>query len=232
MFEDTSISLIYGAAGTGKTYLLNHVSQFFDDKNKLYLANTHPAVDNLKRKIKAQNCSYLTISKFVKNSSVITDYDIIFIDECSMISNSDMRKLLQKAKYKLLVLVGDTYQIESITFGNWFNLAKFFVPRKSFHELTKPYRAQNQELLDLWTKVRKMEEDITEHLVHFDYSSSLDATIFERKSEDEIILCLNYNGLYGINNINRFLQNSNSSQGETWGLWTYKINDPILFVSV
>lgn len=232
MFEDTCISLVYGAAGTGKTYLLNHISQFFDDKSKLYLANTHPAVDNLKRKIKAQNCTYLTISKFVKNSSVVTDYDIIFIDECSMISNSDMRKLLQKAKYKLLVLVGDTYQIESITFGNWFDLAKFFVPRKSFHELTKPYRAQNQELLDLWTKVRRMEEDITEHLVHFDYSSPLDATIFERKSEDEIILCLNYNGLYGINNINRFLQNSNSNQGETWGLWTYKIGDPILFNEV
>ena len=112
------------------------------------------------------------------------------------------------------------------------DLAKYFIPRKSFHELTKPYRAQNQELLDLWTKVRIMEEDITEHLVHFDYSSPLDKTIFERRSEDEIILCFNYNGLYGINNINRFLQNSNSNLGETWGLWTYKINNPIWFNEV
>jgi len=34
---------------------------------------------------------------------------------------------------------------------------------------------------------------------------------------------------YIINNINRFLQNSNPSQGVMWGINTYKINDPILF---
>lgn len=48
------------------------------------------------------------------------------MDECSMVSNSDMRKVLEKANYKLLVLVGDTYQIETISFGNWFSLAKYF----------------------------------------------------------------------------------------------------------
>lgn len=32
-----------------------------------------------------------------------------------------------------------------------------------------------------------------------------------------------------MNNINRFLQNYNLSQGVRWGLWTYKIGDPVLF---
>lgn len=229
MFEESKVSLIYGAAGTGKTYLLNHVSQLFDDKTKLFLANTNPAVDNLRRKMKAQNCEFSTIAKFLSKRINNVVYDMLIMDECSMVSNSDMRKVLEKAEYKLLVLVGDTYQIEAISFGNWFSLAKYFLPRKTWNELVTPFRAQNKELLDLWTKVRNLDENVTEHLVNYHYSSVLNESIFQRSSDDEIILCLNYNGLYGINNINRFLQNNNSSLGVRWGMWTYKIGDPVLF---
>ena len=42
-------------------------------------------------------------------------------------------------------------------------------------------------------------------------------------------MCLNYDGLYGINNINRFLQNSNPNPSFEWGIGTYKVGDPILF---
>lgn len=229
MFADSKVSLVYGAAGTGKTYLLNHIAQLFDERTKLFLANTNPAVDNLRRKIKAQNCDFLTIAKFLKKGKANVAYDMLIMDECSMISNSDMQKVLEKAKYKLLVLVGDTYQIEAISFGNWFSLAKYFLSKKTWNELTTPFRAKNKELLELWTKVRKLEDDVTEHLVNYGYSSVLNDSIFKRNSMDEIILCLNYNGLYGINNINRFLQNNNPSQGIRWGLWTYKVGDPILF---
>ena len=45
----------------------------------------------------------------------------------------------------------------------------------------------------------------------------LDKSLFEAQRQDEIILCLNYDGLYGINNINRFLQSSNPSQAITLG---------------
>ena len=218
MFVNSQVALIYGAAGTGKTYLLNHVAQLFDEQTKLFLANTNPAVDNLRRKMKAKNCDFSTIAMFLKRGNVNATYDILIMDECSMVSNSDMRKVLEKANYKLLVLVGDTYQIEAISFGNWFSLAKYFLPRKTWNELTTPFRAKNDELLKLWTKVRKMEDDITEHLVNYGYSSVLNESIFQQNSSDEIILCLNYNGLYGINNINRFLQNNNSSQGIQWGL--------------
>ena len=48
MFTESHVALIYGAAGTGKTYLINHVSQYFDSRKKLYLSNTHPAVENLR----------------------------------------------------------------------------------------------------------------------------------------------------------------------------------------
>lgn len=229
MFTKSHVALIYGAAGTGKTYIINLVSQFFDEQDKLFLANTNPAVENLRRKVSAQNCEFMTIRKFLMSSYLKTDYDILVIDECSMVSNSDMADLLEKIDYKLLILVGDTYQIESIIFGNWFSMAKHFVPRYAWHELVKPYRTDDQGLLEFWKKVRNLDDDLTEYIVSHRYASNLDGTIFSKKSNDEIILCLNYDGLYGINNINHFLQENNPNTPYRWGLWTFKVEDPILF---
>ena len=65
MFTRSHVALIYGAAGTGKTYIINHVSQFFDEQDKLFLANTNPVVENLRRKVSAQNCEFMTIRKFL-----------------------------------------------------------------------------------------------------------------------------------------------------------------------
>ena len=229
MFSESLASLIYGAAGTGKTYTLNLLSQFFNSQTKLFLANTHPAVENLKRKITAENCKFSTIRKFLNSSSVNTEYRILVLDECSMISNKDMAELLQKTKYKLLVLAGDTYQIESIDFGNWFSLARYFLPKQAWNELKNPYRTKDKGLLELWEKVRNRDENLTEHIVRNHYSARLDDSIFRRESDDEIVLCLSYDGLYGINNINMFLQESNGNPEYRLGVRTFKAGDPVLF---
>jgi energy-coupling factor transporter ATP-binding protein EcfA2 len=229
MFEASTVALIYGSAGTGKSTLINHVSHFFADKDKLYLAQTNPAVDNLKRRVDAAGCTFSTIRKFLMRQIIQTEYDVLFIDECSTVNNRDMRDILNKAKFTLLVLVGDIHQIEAIQFGNWFSAAREFIPDTSVFELTKPYRSDNPYLLDLWHRVRVMDETILELIARQGYSVSLDASIFESAAEDEIILCLNYDGLYGINNINRFLQQSNPQPQVTWGVQLYKVNDPILF---
>lgn len=117
MFAKSHVSVIYGAAGTGKTTFINYISNFFKEYSKLYLAYTNPAVNNLKRKVAAtSDCEFMTISKFNNryNNDIKRKYDIIFIDECSTVSNKEMKEFLELADYKLLVLVGDTYQIESI----------------------------------------------------------------------------------------------------------------------
>lgn len=228
LLNETSIALIYGAAGTGKTYLINLVSQFFDENSKLYLANTYPALDNLRRRVKSQNREFMTVKSFVMSRKIKTDYDILIMDECSMVSNADMAAILKKIHCRIIILVGDTYQIEAITFGNWFSLVKYFVPKHVWHELETPYRTKDNELLTLWGRVRNLEGNITEYLDER-YTSRLSPAIFERKSEDEIILSLNYDGLYGINNINRFLQENNPNEAYRWGMGTYKVDDPILF---
>jgi hypothetical protein len=229
MFSDSHVALIYGSAGTGKSTLIKHISNFWAYKKKIYLANTHPAVDNMRRKVTAGNSSYSTIAKFLSKKNFDTDCDILFIDECSTVSNTDMRKVLDKANFKLIVLVGDIYQIESIYFGNWFSIAQKFVPKSSAFELTHPYRTTNNDLLTVWDRVRNVDDAILEPLVKNEFTTKLDESIFERDEDDEIILCLNYDGLYGINNINRFLQNSNPNDGVLWGINIYKIGDPILF---
>lgn len=229
MFSHSQVAIIYGSAGVGKSTLINHVAHFFSERSKLFLAQTNPAVDNLKRRVTAANCTFSTITRFLTKTGVRTEYDLLVIDECSTVSNSDMKKILEKSSFQLILLVGDTYQINSIRFGNWFSVVRKFIPESAVFELTSPYRSNNQGLLTLWSRVRNMDDTIMELIARQEYSISLDSSIFSPAEDDEIILCLNYDGLYGINNINRFLQESNPNIPVTWGIQQYKIGDPILF---
>lgn len=201
----------------------------FSKKSKLFLSQTNPAVDNLKRRVTAANSSFLTIAKFLSRSDIKTQYDLLVIDECSTVSNEAMRKVLDKASFKLILLVGDTYQINSIRFGNWFSVIRKFIPDTAIFDLKQPYRSNDEGLLTLWSRVRKMDDTIAELIARQEYSMPLDASIFNHAEDDEIILCLNYDGLYGINNINRFLQESNPNPTVRWGIQQFKIGDPILF---
>lgn len=229
MFANSHVALIYGSAGTGKSTLIKHLADFLEAKSKIFLADTHSAVDNMRRKVSASNSEYSTITSFLSRWDDKVDCDILFIDECSTVSNYDMQRVLEKTNFELLVLVGDAYQIESIRFGNWFSIARKFIPKAAVFELTHPYRATDANLLTIWDRVRKLDDAILEPLVKNGCVAGLDESVFERSEDDEIILCLNYDGLYGINNVNRFLQNSNPNRSVVWGVNTYKVGDPVLF---
>lgn len=229
LFSDSKVALIYGAAGTGKSTMVDHIANYFNDKSKLFLAHTNPAIDNLKRKVSAQNATFRTIRSHICRTGFDPEYDLLVIDECSTVSNSDLLKVLKKASFKLLVLVGDVYQIESIQFGNWFSIIRGFLADSAIFELKKPFRTKNTALLQFWDKVRNIDDDIDEVIAKNGYSGVLDKSLFERVGDDEIILCLNYDGLYGINNVNRFLQSSNPNPAVVWREATYKVGDPILF---
>lgn len=226
MFVQSKIAMVYGAAGTGKSTLINYISNLWNESDKLYIANTNPAVENLRRKVNAGNTEFMTIKKYLNRRRKV---DILFVDECSMVNNKDMANILENNQFELIVLVGDIYQIEAIQFGNWFDLARLFVPKRAQFELTKPYRTENKDLLELWKKVRNYKDDIAECLNASGCSARLNKSIFEKQSDDEIVLCLNYAGLYGINNINRFLQNANPNKAVRIGVWLYKVGDPVLF---
>lgn len=229
IFSESKVGVIYGSAGVGKSTLINHVSHFLNDADKLYLTQTNPAKENLMRKIDAENTTFSTIESF-KHQGSFAEYKLLVIDECSTVSNKDMVEVLQKANFEMLLLVGDTYQIDAIQFGNWFSVLKSFLPESAVFELTQPHRTKDERLLELWDKVRHMDDTAKEVIERESYSLKVDETLLSSLEPGEAILCLNYDGLYGINNINRFLQESNPNPAVQWDVQQYKVGDPILFL--
>ena len=230
IFSESKVGVIYGSAGVGKSTLINHVSHYLNDADKLYLTQTNPAKENLMRKVDAENTFFSTIESFMHQDSSFAKYKLLVIDECSTVSNKDMVEVLQKANFEMLLLVGDTYQIDAIQFGNWFSVLKSFLPASAVFELTQPHRTKDERLLELWDKVRHMEDTAKEVIERESYSLKVDETLLSSLESGEAILCLNYDDLYGINNINRFLQESNPNPAITWDIQQYKVGDPILFL--
>lgn len=228
LFEHSSVALLYGSAGTGKTTLINIVCDVLLSSEKIAIANTNPAVDNLRRRVSASNCEFMTIAKYLHRSKEQAT-DLLIVDECSTVSNADMKGILDRGGFKLLLLVGDTYQIEAIRLGTWFEVARHFLDDKCLFELKRPWRTASADLKALWDSVRRIRNDISERLVTMGVSKPLSDEIYRPNADDEIILCLNYDGLYGINNINRMLQAANPSTPISWELHTFKVGDPVLF---
>lgn len=170
----------------------------------------------------------MTIAKYF-HSKRSQNIDLLIIDECSTVSNADMKEILSRGDFKLLLLVGDTHQIEAIRLGSWFEIVHSFLDEHCLFELEQPWRTASDDLKALWSSARLIKDDISERLVSSGVSREFDESIFSPFSDDEIILCLNYDGLYGINNINRILQSSNRNHAVPWGLHNYKVGDPILF---
>ena len=228
IFKNGSLALIYGPAGTGKTRMIEVISNAFNNYKKCIISNTTTAVTNISNRLeKNENLHIMTIKNYLKKFN--EECDLLIIDECSMVSNKDMIKILNKQEYKALVLVGDIYQIESIEYGNWFRICSRYFKDGISYELEMTHRTTDEDLLELWNCVRENNKKAIRIMVNKEYSQELTEDIFTRTSDEEIILCLNYDGMYGINNINQIMQNSNCNEEHNFGVDTFKIGDPVLF---
>lgn len=282
LFDKSKVVFIYGSAGTGKSELMKHISNLHSDlhsdEKQIFLAHTASAVQNLRDRIPKAKNNARTLKSFLykyRYRYIPEYFDIIFIDECSMVSNYDMLEFLNKNAFKKLVLVGDDYQIDAIQYGSWFDMVKIFLPilkkdkigkdkegndifsqKNSVcqFELTEPFRVGSgklgKKLLDFYKDVREAKteqaktkqpkRDILKASLNgsgkyskyfFDLDKSRDK-IFEKQDElDEILLCLNYDGLDGINNMNMFLQVKNQGKSCKIGVLEFKEGDPVVFVS-
>lgn len=233
-FVNSRILLIYGAAGTGKTTLINYISSLMPKSKKLFLTKTHAAIQHLQRRIDnpGSDSDFICIDSFTRRVN-LPDYDIIFVDECSTIDNRTMLNFISKiSSDSLIVLAGDINQIESIDFGNWFYYAKDIITTHGANvELLDTWRTREENLLSLWEEVRNNDVRITEKLViDGPFSKEIGSDIFTSDVKDEVVLCLNYDGKFGLNNINSYFQNANpNGEAIIWQSWRFKKGDKILF---
>ena len=97
--------------------------------------------------------------------------------------------------------------------------------------MVNTWRTDKEELKSLWNEIREKRPIITEKLsMDGPFSEDLGENIFKRE-DDEVVLCLNYDGKFGLNNMNQYFQNANTQSEEVfWAEWTFKIGDPIVFV--
>lgn len=228
IFKNGSIAFIYGPAGTGKTRMIEILSEAFNNYKKCIISNTNTAVSNLKARIQENdNLSIVTVNRYLKYC--VDKCELLIIDECSMISNNDMLKILNNTNYKAIVMVGDIYQIESIQYGNWFQICSRYFKSGISYELEMTHRTSDEDLLELWKCVRNNDKRAISIMSNKEYSEDISKNIFIKTVGEEIILCLNYDGVYGINNINRVMQNFNKNKEYIFGVDVFKVDDPVLF---
>lgn len=98
-------------------------------------------------------------------------------------------------------------------------------------ELLDTWRTKDATLKDLWSEVRNRRTFITEKLViNGPFSEDLGENVFTQLAEDEVVLCLNYDGKFGLNNMNNYFQSANpNNPAYIWQEWRYKVGDPVLF---
>lgn len=126
-------TILYAAAGCGKTYLTKHISDKLKGRYTIAgVAPTHKARKVLDRFLnssggfytvktmtvasllnKLRNHSYIGTKNYKGAGSKMNLYSIFIIDEASMISDDDIKKILQYAfqHKRKLIFVGDKYQI-------------------------------------------------------------------------------------------------------------------------
>ncbi|EEJ71499.1 ATP-dependent DNA helicase [Lactobacillus ultunensis] len=242
LFKNTSVGVIYGAAGTGKSTFTNLVASWLKDETKLFLSSTNTAVENLRKRVNHTNAQFSTVAKYLypikKNAEIINNYDLLVIDECSSISNADILQVISHTNAKKILLVGDPSQLYSIDFGNWFALLPFYL-KDCCYTLSTQNRNKSKDLEILWNNLRNLDnfkkissgnrDRIPEGLAINEVSRDLNSNVFNNFQTGEIILCLNYDGLYGINNLNTCLQLNNKHDAVKWNDHVYKIGDPVLF---
>ena len=124
----TSVSILTGAPGTGKTHAIKRIIEAFPDDEvalaapsgkaakRMFEQTGHPA-STIHRLLEPQKSSGRFV--FIRNATCPIEADLIVLDEVSMVDVWLMARFLEAvAPGTRLILVGDTHQLPSVGPGN------------------------------------------------------------------------------------------------------------------
>lgn len=229
------ISIIYGQAGTGKSTLLQGliktIEEYSDkniDKNLsiFFLAPTAKAMMRMKdviNKIRDDHSKYkfLTLQGFNKrlehNLEKLNNYNIIIIDETSMVSIELMNDFLNliKSFNCTIILLGDYRQLPSIDSGNvLYDL--IFSERIPSTELTKTHRYEEKPNLKRIInkvlnnrKINELDVDESKEFILINPNNKKDYSdhIKSNCKDNDIIITPTNKNIYEYTNIIRDIKN-------------------------
>jgi len=135
------ICVINGGAGTGKTKTIGQILHNLDSQDVKYqvVSFTGKAVSHIKKALMRDNP--MTMDKAIATSSRIEEFDVLIVDETSMVTIELMYRFKKAFPFDFrVVFVGDQNQLQPINWGALFNqvLETQMVP---VFTLTKNYRA-------------------------------------------------------------------------------------------
>lgn len=144
-----SITCIQGAAGVGKTEVINAISSInkrMTGTSVTATALSSIAVDRIKQATDLEECYTIAMLKYdcMLGKLDIKPGSILVIDESSMLSVQDLYVLCNLGLRDIsIVFIGDTNQLEPIGYGSFFKQATQYFPTTT---LTKIYRTEAEEI--------------------------------------------------------------------------------------
>ena len=153
---ENSLFILTGGPGTGKTTTLNAIINIFENRN-LSIALCAPTGRAAKRMSELTGRTSATLHRllevewgddskqqFSRNSKNPLDYDVVIVDEMSMVDVSLFKALLEACRLTTrIILVGDSDQLPSVGPGNVLN-DLILSEKISYVRLNKIFRQSEQ----------------------------------------------------------------------------------------
>lgn len=138
-------SIITGFPGTGKTYIVSTITDICEklDLNVLLLSTTGKAAQRMQEL--DENAKSSTIHLALIENKDFDKYDVIIVDESSMMDLTLMYRLINKVNTSRLVFIGDPNQLPPIGFGRPFETLVY--SKFPTTHLNKIYRQDSEDIV-------------------------------------------------------------------------------------
>jgi len=225
---NTTISIVTGGPGTGKSTIVDAIIYILEQLGQRNIGLAAPTGKASKRLNELTNKDAMTIHRLLKynmNDNSFghhqmnpLEYNVLIIDESSMIDNLLMAALLKASEsVSKIIFLGDYNQLPSVAQGQ---ILKDLIDSKQVKTtyLKEIYRQkEGSSVIDLAYSVLNKEEIKVDtfnqdDLVFIDESDTQEVTNLIKAyansitKEDAVVLAPIYRGVYGIDNLNKASQ--------------------------